>query len=57
MPSSSSLFTSRVSLNSTASNTSVPWGLWSLPTSLDTLSLPTLPDVAAIGRSAISLIV
>ena len=31
----------------------MPWGLWALPTTLDDLSLPTLPnvqDVPGLGR-------
>jgi len=49
----SSLFTSHLNLNETATNSTVPWGLWALPTSLTDFSLPTLPNVAdvpGIGR-------
>lgn len=49
----SSLFTSHLNLNETATNSTVPWGLWALPTSLADFSLPTLPNVAdvpGIGR-------
>ena len=49
----SSLFTSHLNLNETSTNSTVPWGLWALPTTLDDLSLPTLPnvqDVPGLGR-------
>ena len=52
-PCRSSLFTSHLNLNETATNSTVPWGLWALPTSLADFSLPTLPNVAdvpGIGR-------
>ena len=49
----SSLFTSHLNLNETSTNSTVPWGLWALPTTLEDLSLPTLPnvqDVPGLGR-------
>ena len=52
-PFPSSLFTSHLNLNETSTNSTVPWGLWALPTTLDDLSLPTLPnvqDVPGLGR-------
>ena len=52
-PTPSSLFTSHLNLNETSTNSTVPWGLWALPTTLDDLSLPTLPnvqDVPGLGR-------
>ena len=52
-PCRSSLFTSHLNLNETATNSTVPWGLWALPTSLEDFSLPTLPNVSnvpGIGR-------
>ena len=52
-PTPSSLFTSHLNLNETSTNSTVPWGLWALPTTLEDLSLPTLPnvqDVPGLGR-------
>ena len=52
-PIPSSLFTSHLNLNETSTNSTVPWGLWALPTTLEDLSLPTLPnvqDVPGLGR-------
>ena len=47
-PTPSSLFTSHLNLNETSTNSTVPWGLWALPTTLDDLSLPTLPNVQEV---------
>ena len=46
---SSAVFNNVVSLNSTASNTSVPFGLWALP------ELPVFPNLTLPGRKRRSL--
>ena len=49
----SALFSNVVDLNSTASNATVPFGLWALPTLADLP--PILPNITATGRRKRSL--